>query len=196
MRGFDFSQQTATELSMFSNKGHGDAHSPPILRADATSQWHVLHVRSRQEKALCRDLAQRGIGHYLPLVGRPRGLRQRKLPVELPLYAGYVFLLGTIEQAFAADRTGRLARIIPVFNQEQMDWELANLQLAMHHRPTLLPHPFLNTGRRVKVCGGPFRGVQGILERKSAPNRLILQVTTVAKAVSLEIDPSLVQPLE
>jgi len=174
----------------------------PILRSDQSAQWHVLHVRSRQEKALCEDLALRGIGHYLPLVRQSRFYGRRKLTVELPLYSGYVFLLGTIEQAYAADRTGRVARIIPVFNQDQMDWELSNLQLAMHRRPSLMPYPFLRMGTRVEVRGGPFRGVQGVIESEAKGSRqglrecrVVLQVTTLGKAVSLEIDASLVEPI-
>src|ERR1700722_18183061 len=161
----------------------------PILRANDSAQWHVLHVRSRQEKAICSDLAVRGIGHYLPLVRQTRFYGRRKISVELPLYTGYVFLLGSIEQAYAADRTGRVARIIPVFNQDQMDWELANLQMAMQQCPALLPYPFLRAGVRVEVTGGPFRGLQGIIESRGKggkqtlrDSRVILQVTTLGKA--------------
>jgi len=34
------------------------------------AQWHVLHTRARQEKALAKTLLAAGIEHYLPLVGR------------------------------------------------------------------------------------------------------------------------------
>ena len=168
---------------------------PTILRAQGKERWHVLHVLSRQEKALSTDLAIRGINHYLPLVRQARFYGHRKTNVQLPLFAGYVFLLGSIEQAYSADRTGRVARIIPVFNQEQMDWELANLQLAMRQQPDLAPFPFLKTGLRVEVRSGAFRGVQGVIENRAKEGRLILQVTTLGKAVSLEIDASQVDPV-
>jgi transcription termination/antitermination protein NusG len=168
---------------------------PSVLRAEGAARWHVLHVRSRQEKALCGDLAIRGIRYYLPLVRQARFYGHRKADVQLPLFSGYVFLLGTVEQAYNADRTGRVAKIIPVFNQEKMDWELANLQLAMHRQPTLTPYPFLRAGVQVEVRSGPFRGVQGIVEGRAKECRLILQVTTLGKAVSLEIDASLVDPV-
>jgi transcription antitermination factor NusG len=168
---------------------------PTILRACGQDRWHLLHVRSRQEKALGTDLSMRGISHYLPLVRQSRFYRHRKASVELPLFAGYVFLLGTLDQAYCADRTGRVARIIPVFDQQKMDWELANLQLAMHRQPNLTPYPFLKAGLAVEVRGGPFRGVQGVIESRAKETRLILQVTTLGKAVSLEIDASLVDPI-
>jgi transcription antitermination factor NusG len=171
------------------------AEGSAILCAGGSAIWHVLHVRSRQEKALCQDLAVRGIGYYLPLVRQARFYGRRKASVELPLFTGYLFLLGTLEQAYSADRTGRVARIIPVFNQEQMDWELRNLQLAMRQRPALVPYPYLRTGLRVEVRAGPFRGIQGVIENRAKESRLILQITTLGKAVSLEIDASLVDPI-
>jgi transcription termination/antitermination protein NusG len=163
-----------------------------VLRARAGERWHVLHVRSRQEKALCEEMALRQIQCYLPLVQHTRFYGHRKARVQIPLFSGYVFLLGSIDQAYSADRTGRVARIIPVFNQEQMDWELANLQLAMMRQPELAAYPFLKKGLRVEVIGGAFRGVQGVIEDRAKDARLILQVTTLGKAVSLEIDASLV----
>lgn len=169
--------------------------APTVLRASNGARWHVLHVRSRQEKALCGDLSIRGINHYLPLVRQARFYGHRKAQVQLPLFSGYVFLLGTIEQAYSADRTGRVARIIPVFNQEQMDWELTNLQVALHRQPAVAPYPFLTTGTKVEVRSGPFRGVQGLIEGQAKESRLVLQVTTLGKAVSLEIDASLVDPV-
>jgi len=169
--------------------------APPILRACEGARWHVLHVRSRQEKALCGDLSIRGINFYLPLVRQARFYGHRKADVQLPLFSGYVFLLGTIEQAYSADRTGRVARIIPVFNQDQMDWELTNLQVALYQKPAIAPYPFLKAGTKVEVRSGPFRGLQGLIEGRAKECRLILQVTTLGKAVSLEIDASLVDPV-
>jgi len=166
------------------------------LRADGVLRWHVLHTLSRQEKSLSEDLTARGIQHYLPLVRQSRFYGRRKAKVELPLFSGYLFLLGSMDQAYFADRTGRVARIIPVFNQEQMDWELRNLQIAMFHEPELVPYPYLKTGLRVEVRGGPFRGVQGVIENRARDSRLVLQITTLGKAVSLEIDMSLVQPVD
>jgi len=168
-----------------------------ILQAKGEARWHVLHTLSRQEKMLCEDLAKRGIRHYLPLVSRTQFYGRRKVVSEIPLFAGYLFLLGTIEQAYGADRTGRVARIIPVFNQDALNWELRNLQIALQRSATLDLYPNLRAGVRVEVRSGPFRGLQGVVEdRAGKKNRLILQVATLGKCASLEIDGSLLDRLE
>ena len=59
------------------------------------------------------------------------------------------------------------------------------------------PHPFLKAGVRVEVRSGPLRGLQGFVERRTGINRLILlQIEMPGRAVSLEIDPPLLDPIE
>jgi transcription antitermination factor NusG len=67
--------------------------------------------------------------------------------------------------------------------------------LALQLCPAMAPFPFLRNGLRVEVRSGPFRGLQGVIENRARQGRLILQVTTLGKAVSLEIDASLVEPV-
>jgi transcription antitermination factor NusG len=163
-----------------------------ILQASNGKRWFVLHTRSRQEKALCEDMVVRGISHYLPLVPRTHFCGRRKVIAQVPLFAGYVFLLGSIEQAYGADRTGRVARIITVFDQDRMNWELRNLQVAIQGNAMLEIYPNLQAGARVEVRSGPFRGLQGIIENRARKrDRLYLEVSTLGKSVSLEIDGSL-----
>src|SRR3954471_10558787 len=89
--------------------------------------WLVLRTRSRQEKALAKDLAARGVGHFLPLVVRTKFYGDRKIKVELPLFPGYLFLRGPLDAAYDADRSGRVAQIIPVHDQKQFDGELRSI---------------------------------------------------------------------
>ena len=136
-----------------------------------------------------------GIAFYLPLVRRVRYYGTRKAVVEEPLFPGYVFLLGSLDQAYAADRTKRVAGIIRVNDQRRLDWELQNLQAVLASPVALDPYPFLKKGARVQVREGPLQGLQGIVDDRSN-NRLVLQVETLGQAVSLEIDAGLLDPLD
>jgi transcription antitermination factor NusG len=153
----------------------------------------VLYVKSRQEKALADELAAMRISHYLPLVNHPRFYGRRKKQVELPLFPGYLFLWSSIDEVYRADRTRRVARVIEVNDQRQIEWELHNLNVALVSGARLRPHEFLARGTRVEVRAGPFRGLQGVVEDASRPNRIVLQVEMLARAVGLEIDGALVE---
>jgi transcription termination/antitermination protein NusG len=157
--------------------------------------WFVLHTKSRQERVVIADLSAMGIGHYLPLVRQTRYYGKRKTLVELPLFPGYIFLRGTIDDTYLIDRTKRIAQIIPVALQERLDWELRNLHMALTQEAPLAPYPYLKIGMRVEVRSGPFKGLQGVIEN-SCENRLILQVDLLGRAVSLELDGALLDLLD
>ena len=153
--------------------------------------WHVLQTLSRQEKILSRDLAAMSVPHFLPLVRQPRYYGKRKVSVEVPLFPGYLFLRGSLDSAYQADRTGRVAQIIRVADQSQLDWELHNLHLALSEHAQLDPYPYLKEGLRVEIRSGPFRGMQGLIDARVKQDRLILQVNLLGRAVSVEVDASL-----
>jgi transcription termination/antitermination protein NusG len=158
--------------------------------------WHVLHTKSRQEKLLAADLKAMQIDCYLPLVRQVKYYGNRKAKVELPLFPGYVFLKGTLDEAYQADRTDRVAQIIKVANQTHLEWELTNLRKALEGDAILDPYPYLTKGIKVEVRSGPFRGIQGVVEDRLRMNRLLLQIDLLGKAASLEIDGALLEPIE
>ena len=158
--------------------------------------WHVLHTRSRQEKALVRTLDAADIHCFLPLVDRVRFHGHRKTTVSMPLFSTYVFMHGTVEQTYAAVSTKRVANVITVPDQAGFDRDLQQIRQALSGGAALEPTDYLCLGRRVRVTAGPFKDIEGLIEDRPRPDRLILQIDTLGRAASLEIDASLLQPVE
>jgi len=158
--------------------------------------WIVLRTISRQEKILATDLNSQGIGCFLPMMTCTRFYAGRKARVELPLFPGYLFLRGSLDDAYTADRKKRVAQIITVNDQRQIDDELTNLHIALCVNSTLNPFPYLKRGVDVIVRSGPLQGIRGKIEDCSKPDKLILQVQLLGQATALEIDGSLLDVLE
>ena len=162
----------------------------------AVGDWHLLHTKSRQEKALVKSLTSKGIASYLPLVDVTRTFGKRKVGVELPLFPGYVFLKGVLDEVYEADRTKRVANVIRVKDQLKISWELRNLALALNSCAKMDPYPYLAKGVRVEVRAGPLAGVQGIIETRLKRDRLILQVDVLGQATSVEIDGAILDVMD
>jgi transcriptional antiterminator RfaH len=158
--------------------------------------WRVAHTKSRQEKAVAEHLTARGIAHFLPLVRKVRYHGRRKFVSMLPLFPGYVFLRGDVETGFLAERTGRVVRVLEVTDQEALQSDLASLRLALERNAGLEPTRYPEAGTWVEVIAGPFRGVRGIVERGVQEDRLVLGVRILGRAAELEIDRSLLLPVE
>jgi len=162
----------------------------------AEGDWFLLRTRSRHEKVVASTLSARGVANYLPLVTHLRHYGVQKELVELPVFPGYVFLRGSAEDAYCMDRAGRVAQIIPIADQQQVNWELRNIYLALRTDVPLHNYQYLKKGVRVEVRSGPLRGLQGVIECRSKRDRLILQVETLGTAVSLEVDGALLDVLD
>jgi transcription antitermination factor NusG len=177
-----------------------DAKSPSLPSAEIflpdKGIWHVLHTKSRQEKALSEELARLGVLHFLPVITQKKFYGKRRFVVSEPLFPGYVFLRGSKDEAYAADRTRRVANIIAVPDQVQLQWELKNLAQALAQGVVLNPYSALKVGVRVRVTAGPLEGLEGLIEDRRAPDRLILQVKILGQAVSVDIDAALLEVID
>lgn len=169
----------------------------PVPSAAATHErWHVLRTLSRQEKTIDRTLCSAGYRTFLPLVRHVRIYGHRKRSTEAPLFPGYVFLWGPLEAAYFAVESGRVAQIIRVTDQQRLDHELKQIRLALEGEAQLDPYPYLHVGRRVRVTQGPFKGVEGLIDERRSTDRLILVIDALGRATCMEIDASILAPIE
>jgi transcriptional antiterminator RfaH len=165
----------------------------PGRRRDTGTTWHVLHTLSRQEKALAGTLEGMGIACFLPLRPQVRRRGGSRVVSHVPLFPGYVFLWGSLDEAYAADRTRRVANLIRVPDPAQLEWELCNLDRALVVQAPLDPYDALKVGLRARVVAGPCAGVEGLIASRARLDRLVLQVKMLGTAVSLDVDPALVE---
>lgn len=160
-------------------------------QARPETRWFCLHTMSRAEKALAADLKDRDIAHFLPLVREVTYYGRRKFVVARPLFPGYVFLRGAREDAWAADRTGRVVRILPIADQAGFEEEIGQVRLAMERGAPLRPCDDIGEGMLVEVKAGPFRGLRGLVDRALQDDRLVLRVGVLGRGADLEIDRTL-----
>lgn len=113
--------------------------------------------------------------------------------MESPLFPSYLVLRGPREHAFFAMATKRAARIIEIEDQGRFEAELVQIRTALASGAEMDPFPHLVRGVRARVSRGPLKGVEGIVEDRPSVDRLILEITALGRAVSLEIDPGLLE---
>lgn len=169
---------------------------PLVDRLGQESCWHVIHTRSRQEKAVAEVLTSSGGQPYLPLHRRVVFYGHRRRVVEAPLFSCYLFLWGLPEHAYAAISTKRVAQIIPVRDQAALEVEIQQIRRALEAGAELGPYRYLVRGRRVRVSAGPFQGIEGLVEDHLREDRLVLNVHAIGRALALEIDASLLEPVD
>jgi len=102
------------------------------LPVDGDVCWWCLHTKPRQEKAIARDLRMQEIVYYLPQVVKeghtPKG---RKIQSVVPLFAGYVFINGDLNDRLNALRGHRLVKVLEVVDQESLTRDLRQIHTML-----------------------------------------------------------------
>ena len=159
-------------------------------------RWWVLHTRARNEKAVANALNRLGVGCYLPLMHLHRRYGRRSLPVSLPLFPGYVFLRGGPDECTAALRTNRVANVLHVEDQDQLQGDLAQIQRVTASDTPVDYYPALRVGRRCRISGGGLQGVEGVVLRRRDVSRMYIAATVLGQSAVIEIDSMLVEPID
>jgi transcription antitermination factor NusG len=159
--------------------------------------WYALRTRSRHEKLVRDQLAAQGVEPFLPLIERSRQWKDRRKLVAFPLFPGYCFAHFPVSRRVAILSTKGVVQIlgnhdgpVPV-----PDEEIEAVRRLVTSTLPFDPHPYLREGMQVEVIRGPLAGVRGILLRKGARARLVMGVTLINQAASVELDALDVAPV-
>jgi transcription antitermination factor NusG len=164
---------------------------------DDLGLWMVAHAKPRQEKALAHDLERKGRSYYLPLIEkRVRRRDNRKLRKSwLPLFPGYLAIAAGKELAEELYATGRIARLLPVAEQERFVLELEQVEKVLSSDVAVELVTRIRPGQAVRVRGGPFQGMDGkVLRKRDGSTQFVIQVLMFKQSVAVEMDESYLDP--
>jgi transcription antitermination factor NusG len=157
--------------------------------------WWVIYTKSRQEKALARDLYASQIPFYLPQVARDHLIGRRRFRTLDPVFPGYVFLYGTPDERMDSLKTNRISRVLPVKNQDQLHLDLRQLADLIAIGAPLTVEQRLCAGRKARIRNGPMAGFEGTIIQRRGKDRLLIAINFLQQGVSIEINDFLVEPV-
>ncbi|MEK6797506.1 MAG: transcription termination/antitermination NusG family protein [Planctomycetota bacterium] len=158
--------------------------------------WSVLHTRARNEKAVAAELERAGVQHFLPLVRHRRTYGGKVRRVEIPLFPGYVFLCGDDSSRLAALKTNRVANVLEVADQAQLQADLLQIYRVVHSDEPVDLYPRLKRGARCRVHSGTLAGLEGVVVRRRGPWRVYVAVEFLGQCAELEIDSAILEVVE
>jgi transcription antitermination factor NusG len=160
--------------------------------------WYAVQVRARSEKLVGFILRNKGFEPLLPLYTVRRRRADRTVDLDLPLFPGYLFC-----------RLDLSSRLLPLFTTPGVlrlvgagstpapveDHEIDAIQTILKEGRAPLPCPIPKQGERVIIGDGPLSGVEGVLVGQKKNSRLVVSVTLLQRAVSVEVDPGSTMPV-
>jgi transcription antitermination factor NusG len=164
--------------------------------SDAKRSWYVIYTKSRQEKALGRDLCRWEVPFFLPTIPKENYIRGRVIRSHVPLFQGYVFVFGTDEDRVTSLTTNRVSRMLPVQDQAKLRQDLRQIRDLIESGAPLTLERRLGPGRHVRVKAGQLAGMEGTVVCRRGMCRLIVAVNFLQQGASVEIDDFLLEPLD
>ena len=152
--------------------------------------WYAAYTRANHEKRVAAELHARGLDHFLPLYSSVRRWKDRRVSLKLPLFPGYVFVRLALRERLSVLQVPSVVRLVG-FNglpTALPDQEIEILRSGLGQTSQAQPHPFLTVGRRVRITGGPFAGLEGLLKRKKTSLRVVVSLELIQRAVAVEVD--------
>jgi transcription antitermination factor NusG len=159
-------------------------------------RWHVLHVRPRCEKKTAEYCTTQSLESYLPLREETKIYQRRKVTVEKPVFTGYVFAVFDALQRLLVLKSNTVVRILDVLDQERFVYELAQVRKALTVDPSLGACQAFKQGSRVRIEGGPFQGLEGVVQVVKGKTRVMLNVEMIGQAVPVEVDQELLELID
>lgn len=158
--------------------------------------WYVLHLRPRSEKKVARVCAANGLEHFLPLRSETKIYQRRKVKVQKPLFPGYIFVAFDTDQRECLLRTNHIVRILRPPSEERLLYQLNQIRLALEIDDTLGAAEAIKKGKLVRIKGGPFMGIEGVVLTADKPGVVRLNVDLIGQAVAVEIDRDYIELID
>ena len=166
-----------------------------VAAADESRRWWAIYTRSRQEKALARQLRGMEVPHYLPLVPKVSLIGGRRVKSLNPLFSSYLFLFATPEERVQALSTDRIAHVFPATDASKMTRDLQNVRTLIASGVPLTVEARLRAGQRVRVKNGSLMGMEGMIVARRGEARLLVAVDFLQQGVSVLISDFQVEPI-
>jgi transcription antitermination factor NusG len=185
---------TAT-LAARGTADYAGAVALPALWAE--QRWYAAYTCAQHEKRVAAELGVREVEHFLPLYSSVRRWKDRRMKLDLPLFPGYVFVRLALRDRLRVVQIPSVVRLVGFngFPAALPDEELQILRAGFCQALRAEPHPFLTLGRRVRITGGPFAGLEGVLKRKKNNLRVIVSLELIQRSMAVDIDAADVAPV-
>jgi len=161
--------------------------------------WYAVWSRSRHEKMVASALTNVGITTFLPLVTEMHRWSDRRRSVEVPLFPGYVFVQipNSTEARLQVRKTSGVVQFVG--NRQGavpiQDKEINDVRTLLEEKVSCSPYPFLKVGQRVRICGGAFDGIEGVLVGRDSASKLVISIELIQRCLAVSVYNLDVEPV-
>jgi transcription antitermination factor NusG len=147
------------------------------------NKWFALQVRTGLESVCSRALGSKGYEEFLPLSTKA-GVRAQAL------FPGYLFCRINGDVKGLVVTTPGVIRIVGCggIPSPIADEEIATIRSVVESGCPTYSWPYLQTGQKVRLTGGPLEGAEGILLQVKNCQRLVVSISLLQRSVAVQVN--------
>ncbi|TRX57203.1 transcription/translation regulatory transformer protein RfaH [Thalassomonas sp. M1454] len=166
----------------------------------SSQHWYVLTSKPREEQRAFDNLTSQGHDVFLPKIAKVKKRQGIKVVSLEPLFPNYLFIRLDKEQAnFNAVRSTRGVGAFVRFGatqatiSEQLIEKIKQDTQGEAESKTLDDLIKFNSGEKVEITEGPFKGLEAIYKSKDGLERSILMVKMLGQENEIKIENQVIE---
>ena len=158
--------------------------------AETEARWYAAYTCANREKKAASEILRRGVEAFLPLYHTARRWSDRRVELQLPHLKATslcIFHCLNVSKSFRFLEWSAWSDLVACQAHYLTNrWTACVLVwMDVHESSRILP---LTVGRRVTIKRGPLAGMSGILLRRKGRLRLVVSISLIQRAVSVDAD--------
>lgn len=173
---------------MTNHSVHIDPHAP---------HWYAVRTKYKTEKLVCDNLTKKGIEAYIPLLKQTKRYNRKVVHRKIPLIHCYVFVkiseaqkVTVLQSEYVFSFLSLGGKKVPIPEQEidLMKRVVGEFEGKISASPAQW-----ETGSTVEVISGSLTGMKGRLIGKAGKKQFVVELTSLAYELNIEIDQNMLR---
>jgi len=156
--------------------------------------WFVIQTKPRNEKKVLEQISQKKIEVFLPLIQTIRIWSDRKKKIFVPLFPGYIFVLGNeterrraISQTYGAIKYVMYQKRPAIVSSK----EIENIKLSLQAPEKIkIEDKQIIQGDLVEITSGLFKGLTGYILEIRGNYKIIVNILELNTTFSVQLSSS------
>ena len=163
--------------------------------------WYLIHTKPAREAVAQANLARQGYGVYYPRFLRPARVLGHWMDRVVSLFPRYLFLhldvgrqaMGPVRSTVGVANIVRFGCDYTVVPDEVIEnlRRRADPETGLHRLGNQIP---FEPGSMVRIVAGAFDGLEGVFQRESGNERVVVLLTILGRGTSVRVPAAFVLP--
>ncbi len=162
------------------------------------AKWFVIYTKYKREKIVSKQLQEKNIEVYLPLVKHTRRYVRKVREVELPLFCCYLFVKIVKDEYLAVLQTENVVKFVRIAKNliAIPEEEINTVRLVVGENMELTAEPGkFREGDEVEVIGGRLTGLRGRFVEEHGKKEFVIELSNMGYSLRINIDAKLLRKL-